>query len=47
MERAAVSQSPSASMTTGELLPSSRATFFRPALAAIPHPTSDEPVKDT
>ena len=42
---AAASQSPSASTITGELLPSSRATFLRPALSLIPQPTSPEPVK--
>lgn len=43
--RAAASQSPSASMITGELLPSSRFTFFLAARARIPQPTSGEPVK--
>ena len=42
---AAVCQSPSASMITGALLPSSRPTRLRAARARMPQPTSGEPVK--
>ena len=42
---AAVSISPSASMMTGALFPSSRFTFFFGARWRMPHPTSGEPVK--
>ena len=41
---AAVTMSPSGSMMTGALLPSSRPTFLRAAFALIPHPTSGDPV---
>ena len=41
---AAVVQSPSGSMITGALLPSSRPTFLRGAGPRIPQPTSGEPV---
>ncbi len=41
---AAVSQSPSGSMITGALLPSSRPTFLRGARARMLQPTSGEPV---
>ena len=42
---AAVAQSPSGSMTTGALLPSSRPTFLVAARARMPQPTGGEPVK--
>src|ERR687898_375092 len=41
---AAPRQSPSGSMMTGLLLPSSRLTFLRAARSRIPQPTSGEPV---
>src|SRR2546429_7737656 len=42
---AAVDQSPSPSMMTGELLPSPRLTFFLGACWRMDHPTSPDPVK--
>ena len=42
---AAPRQSPSGSMITGLLLPSSRLTFLRGARSRMPQPTSGEPVK--
>ncbi len=42
---AALFQSASGSMMTGELLPSSRLTFLRGARSRMPQPTGGEPVK--
>src|SRR5207244_3561934 len=46
MAFAALAQSPSGSMITGALLPSSNPTFFLGALARMLHPTSAEPVNE-